>query len=113
MMFERQTEEGSEMLSVVNLTLGDNVRCLKAARGPRTAVPEIGWCKFIVRGHNLDSAIMYDQLYFFDERGQQQMIAATHDHLLWSSQDTTLKGVVDPSKISVQNGLLSLLLFEC
>lgn len=105
MLFERQTEEGSEMVPVLNLTLGDNVRCLKAARGPRTTTPEMGWCKFIVRGHNLDTPLMYDQVLFVDERGQQQMIAATKDHLVWSSPDTTLKGTVDPKKIPIQNGM--------
>lgn len=105
MTLERQTEAGSEVVSVANLTLGDNVRCLKATKGPRTASPELGWCKFTVRGHNSNTSMMYQQLLFFDDEGEERMIAATDTHMVWRSTDTTLKGSVDPKKISLQNDM--------
>jgi len=108
MTLERQTEDGSEVVSVADLTLGDNVRCLFAPKGPRTVAPELGWCKFEVRGHNSNSSMMYEQLLFLDDQGEERMIAATGSHMLWRSTDTTLKGTVDPKKISLQNESLSL-----
>lgn len=106
MTIERQTKGGgSETISVANLTLGDNVRCLKAPRGPRTVNPGLGWCKLVSKNHDSNSSEMYDQLLFVDKSGEEQMIAATGSHLVWRSTDTTLKGTVNPAKISIDNSM--------
>lgn len=105
MTLERQTLNGSETVSVGSLDLGDYVRCLQATKGPRTARPELGWCKVVNWIHNENVDKMFEQLFFVGDDGKEHTIAATSAHLIWKSMDNTRKGTADPRKISIANSM--------
>jgi len=87
------------------LALGDEVKCLKAQMGPETESPEVGFCKFVSRGHNSNDTIPYHEITFMDN-GEKKTLAMSGWHLLWATKADVAEEPIKMQDLKISNEMM-------